>query len=139
MTEIQIVEQFLAALETGEVDAALALCADDVTYQNVPLPPARGLSEVGRQLRAMGKYTTGFEVRMINIAANGPVVLTERIDVLSRGSVSAEFWVCGTFEVHEGRITLWRDRFDFVDVLRGFVAGGARALLELLGGRDKRD
>ena len=130
MTEIQIVEQFLAALETGEVDAALALCADDVTYQNVPLPPARGLSEVGRQLRIMGKYTTGFEVRMINIAANGPVVLTERIDVLSRGSVSAEFWVCGTFEVRDGRILLWRDRFDFVDFTWSFVRGAVTALLD---------
>lgn len=124
MTEIQIVEQFLAALETGEVDAALALCADDVTYQNVPLPPARGLSEVGHQLRVMGKYATGFEVRMINIAANGPVVLTERIDVLSRGSVSAEFWVCGTFEVRDGKIVLWRDYFDWTT----FIAAGVKGV-----------
>ena len=39
--------------------------------------------------------------------------------------------MCGTFEVRDGRITLWRDRFDFFDVVRGFVVGGARALLEL--------
>ncbi|GGR50624.1 limonene-1,2-epoxide hydrolase [Nocardioides luteus] len=132
MTETQIVEQFLAALEAGQIDAALELCAEDVTYQNVPLPPARGLGEVGHQLRLMQKYTTGFEARLVNIAANGPVVLTERIDVLSRGAVSAEFWVCGTFEVREGKIVLWRDYFDWTTFVAAGVKGAGRAVFDMV-------
>jgi limonene-1,2-epoxide hydrolase len=64
-----------------------------------------------------------------NVAADGPTVLTERTDVLVFGRVRAAFWVCGTFEVHDGRITLWRDRFDFVDVVLAFVRGGLKALV----------
>ena len=41
MTEIQIVREFLSALEALDVDRALALAAPGMVYQNVPLPPAR--------------------------------------------------------------------------------------------------
>ena len=35
----------------------------------------------------------------------------------------AQFWVCGRFDVHDGKITLWRDAFDFVDIARGTLRG----------------
>jgi limonene-1,2-epoxide hydrolase len=65
---------------------------------------------------------------MHHIASNGPVVLTERTDVLGVGPVSASFWVCGTFEVHDGRITVWRDRFDYADLTWAVVRGSVAAL-----------
>jgi limonene-1,2-epoxide hydrolase len=128
-TEIDVVEDFLAALERLDVDAAVAMLDPDVVYQNVPLPPARGVRAVERQLQVLARYGRGFEVRWHNVAANGPVVLTERTDVLTIGPVSGAFWVCGTFEVRDGRIVLWRDRFDFVDLTWSFVRGGVEALL----------
>lgn len=128
-TEIEVVETFLAHLERLDVDAALALMSDDAVYQNVPLPPDRGKAAVGRTLRRMMAAGSGFAVVHHNIAANGPVVLTERTDILSVGKVDAAFWVCGTFEVHDGRITLWRDRFDWVDFTLAWVRGGAKAAL----------
>jgi hypothetical protein len=39
------------------------------------------------------------------------------------GPLRIQFWVWGRFDVHDGRITLWRDSFDFVDVLRGVARG----------------
>ena len=36
-----------------------------------------------------------------------------------------QFWVCGTFEVHGGKITLWRDYFDLFDF---FVKAPLRGL-----------
>lgn len=125
--EIDVVHRFLGRLQELDVAGAVALCADDVVYQNVPLPPARGIKAVRRQLRAMAKVGTGFEVEMVNIAANGPVVLTERIDVLRRGSFAMEFWVCGTFEVRDGKIVLWRDYFDWPTFLAAGVRGAGRA------------
>jgi limonene-1,2-epoxide hydrolase len=38
-------------MEDMDIDAALALCTDDVVYQNVPLPPARGRKAFEQQLR----------------------------------------------------------------------------------------
>ena len=123
-TEIDVVREFLGALERLDIDAATKLLAPDVEYRNVPLPSARGLREVEKQLRFLERFCTGFEVDYDNIAAEGPIVLTERTDVLVRGRFRAAFWVCGTFEVHDGRIQMWRDRFDFVDFTLAFVRGG---------------
>jgi limonene-1,2-epoxide hydrolase len=129
----EVVRAFLAALERLDVDAALDLCSDDVVYQNVPLKPARGKREVGRQLEVMTRYAKGFRVDYFNIAADGDVVLTERTDVITVGPVAAGFWVCGTFEVHDGLIALWRDRFDWVDFGASWVRGGAKAVARKLG------
>ena len=84
------------------------------------------------QLEGFARFASGFGVEHHNMAANGPVVLTERTDTIGLGDVEAGFWVCGTFEVHDGRITLWRDRFDFVDITAGLVRGLARALANRL-------
>ena len=127
-TEIDAVQAFLAALEAKDTDAALALLAPDATYQNVPFPPARGRAAIEKQLRWLERGIERFEVRYDHVASNGPVVLTERTDILTVGSVDIGFWVCGTFEVHDGQITLWRDRFDFLDVAWGVVKGAGRAI-----------
>jgi limonene-1,2-epoxide hydrolase len=50
-------------------------------------------------------------------------VLTERTDVLVFGPVRLQFWVCGVFEVHNGRITLWRDYFDIFDFTKAIGRG----------------
>lgn len=131
-SEISVVRDFLGALERLDIDAAVDLLAADVVYQNVPFPAARGKAAVERQLRWLARYGSGFEVSYDNVAADGPVVLTERTDVLVFGRLKAAFWVCGTFEVHDGRITLWRDRFDMVDFALAFVRGAVKALV---GGR----
>ncbi|MBX6388504.1 MAG: nuclear transport factor 2 family protein [Frankia sp.] len=129
----ETVTEFLAALEALDIDAALALVADDVIYQNVPLPPARGRAAVEKQLRWLARHSTGFEARVRHIAADGPVVLTERTDVLRSGAWSASFWVCGTFEVRDGRIVLWRDYFDWATFLAASVRGAGAALLARAG------
>ena len=128
-SEITVVRDFLGALERLDIDAAADLLAPDVVYQNVPFPAARGKAAVERQLRWLARYGSGFEVSYDNVAAEGPVVLTERTDVLVFGRLKAAFWVCGTFEVHDGRITLWRDRFDMVDFAMAFVRGGLKILV----------
>jgi limonene-1,2-epoxide hydrolase len=66
---------------------------------------------------------TRFEVKIHRIAADGAAVLTERTDALIFGGLRLQFWVCGVFEVQDGRITLWRDYFDFYDILKATVRG----------------
>lgn len=109
---IAVVESFLRALERLDLDAAEALLADDVVYQNVPLPPDRGKAAAMKTLKLFMRFGDHFEARIKNIAERNGVVLTERTDVLGTKDASLEFWVCGTFEVKNGRIVLWRDYFD---------------------------
>ena len=121
------VAAFLAALERLDLPAALALACDDMVYQNVPLRPAHGIPAVEKQLGWMLTHFTGFEARIRHMAADGPVVLTERVDVLKYRAWAAEFWVCGTFEVRDGRIAVWRDYFDWGAFLLASARGLGRA------------
>jgi len=134
-TEITVVRDFLDALQRADIDAAMALLHPTISYQNVPFPPTVGLARVEPLFRGIERWKLGFEVEHHNIAANGPVVLTERTDVLIVGGVRGAFWVCGTFEVHDGLITVWRDRFDFVDFTLSFIRGGILQLIQTVTGR----
>ncbi|MGH9139290.1 MAG: limonene-1,2-epoxide hydrolase family protein [Acidimicrobiales bacterium] len=133
-TAIDTVRSFLGALEAMDIDRALLYAADDIVYQNVPLPPARGRKAFERQMRFMARFGDGFEARLHNIAADGSAVLTERTDVLKSGPFEASFWVCGTFEVRDGQIVLWRDYFDWVTVGAAMVRGAVRAVFRALRG-----
>ncbi|HEX6569077.1 MAG TPA: limonene-1,2-epoxide hydrolase family protein [Acidimicrobiales bacterium] len=133
-TEIDVVRAFLGALEARDVDRLLDLSDPAIVYQNMPLPPARGMVAFERQMRWFERYASGFEARIHNIAADGPTVLTERTDIIEFGRLRAEFWVCGTFEVQAGRVVLWRDYFDYVDVTVAFAKGALRAIVAALRG-----
>jgi limonene-1,2-epoxide hydrolase len=117
-----IVERFLFAIQNEDFDTADALLTDDARWQNVGLPTIAGRQRIMKLLRS-GEGRAGFEVKFHRIAAEGTAVLTERTDVLVFKSLRLQFWVCGVFEVHDGRITLWRDYFDFFDMIKATVRG----------------
>lgn len=52
-----------------------------------------------------------WDVKIHRIVTDGTSVLTERTDAIIIGPFQAHFWVCGVFEVRDGRITLGRDYF----------------------------
>lgn len=115
--------RFLADMAAGRVDAAIAAFDDDVVYTNVGLATLRGRRRAGRVIALLDRPALGFDVQLTSIAADGGTVLTERIDELRIGPMRIRFWVCGRFDVSDGRITLWRDYFDNVDVLKGLARG----------------
>jgi limonene-1,2-epoxide hydrolase len=127
MTELtalntRTVEVFLHALQDQDFDTADAALADDLVYQNVGLPTIHGRQRAMKLFRQMeGKGR--FEVKIHRIAHDGTAVLTERTDALIFGALRVQFWVCGVFEVHDGRITLWRDYFDFYDIFKATLRG----------------
>ncbi len=126
-----VVEAFLSALAEPDIAAAAALLDDHVRYVNVGLPPIRGRRATTRVLGLLeGKAS--FEVYLHAIAADAGTVLTERTDVLVFGPVRLQFWVTGRFDVRDGRITLWRDSFDYLDVARSLVRGLAGAVVPVL-------
>jgi limonene-1,2-epoxide hydrolase len=121
-TNANTVETFLYALQAQDFATMDALLADDVVYQNVGLPTIHGRSRVVKMMRGMeGKM--GFEVKFHRNVAEGSTVLNERTDAMTFGPLRLQFWVCGVFEVENGQITLWRDYFDFLDMLKATVRG----------------
>jgi limonene-1,2-epoxide hydrolase len=118
----RIVEVFLNALQDADLDTAGAALAEDLVYQNVGLPTIHGRNRAMKLFSSLGA-ASAFEVKIHRIAADGAAVLTERTDALIFGPLRLQFWVCGVFEVHDGQITLWRDYFDFFDMLKATARG----------------
>ena len=116
------VEVLLSSLQAQDADGAAAVLDENLVYQNVGFPTIHGRARAVKLFRAM-EGRVGFEVKIHRIAVNGSSVLTERTDVLQFGRLRLQFWVCGVFEVHNGRITLWRDYFDMWDMTKALVRG----------------
>jgi limonene-1,2-epoxide hydrolase len=118
------VESFLNALQHLDYETAEATLDDNLVYENVGLPTIHGRARAIKLFRQMDGRAA-FEVKIHRIAADGAAVLTERTDALIFGPLRLQFWVCGVFEVHDGRITLWRDYFDFFDMTKALLRGVA--------------
>ena len=125
------VEVLLNALANQDTEGAGAVLDENLVYQNVGFPTIRGRARALRLFRSM-EGRLDFEVKTHRIAVNGASVLTERTDALVLGPVRLQFWVCGVFEVSDGRITLWRDYFDMWDMTKALVRGLVGALVPAL-------
>lgn len=120
----QTATRFLRLLADGDVDGAVDLMHPDVEYVNVSMPPMRGRERVRRAFhKAMGLSGTGFEVYLHAVSDDGRSALTERTDVLIWGRLRVQIWVCGRFDVVDGQIVLWRDYFDWANLVVAVVRG----------------
>lgn len=125
------VETFLYAVQDEDFDTVDSLMADTIVWQNVGWPTLQGRQRIVSLFRR-GPGRVGFEVKIHRIATDGNSVLTERTDALVIGPLRLQFWVCGVFEVHAGRITLWRDYFDMWDITKATLRGIAATVVPSL-------
>jgi limonene-1,2-epoxide hydrolase len=108
----EVVAAFIAAIERRDVDAAIELLADDCEYDNVPMGKVHGPGVVRSIIEPLLAECLEVEWPVIREAVAGSVVFNERIDRFRRTDGWIELPVTGVWEVHDGRITLWRDYFD---------------------------
>jgi limonene-1,2-epoxide hydrolase len=113
MTEsIDVVREFCDAWAKGDLDAIVAFFTDDAVYHNMPIAPVTGKEAIRQTISGFTAGVDSIEFRVLNLAADGNVVLTERVDVFVTPTVTIELPVMGTFEVVGGKIAAWRDYFD---------------------------
>jgi limonene-1,2-epoxide hydrolase len=110
MTAEETVLAFIEAWNRLDQNRIYALLAADVVYHNMPLEPVQGRAAVRDHLAQWPVDECEWE--LLNIAARGDVVLTERVDRFRRGEDRIVVPVMGAFEVADGLITHWRDYFD---------------------------
>lgn len=108
-----VVEQFFDACRDLNFERGITFIDEDCVYKNIPFHTARGKKSINRAMTAMQKTINVFDVEMIHISANGEVVLTERIDTVGGRFFNAEIPLMGVFVVKNGKITEWRDYFDW--------------------------
>lgn len=121
----QTVTAFLHALEAQDHNLVATLLAPDLRYTNVSLPTIKGGQRVATLFEKVLRRGTGFGVKIHSIATSGDTVMTERTDIIKVGPLYIRFWVCGTFQVRDSQIILWRDYFDWWDITRGTLRGMA--------------
>ncbi|MDX1695781.1 MAG: limonene-1,2-epoxide hydrolase family protein [Ketobacteraceae bacterium] len=118
----EVVERFFTACCALDFDGALELIDERCVYRNVPFHKARGKERIRRDLTLMAKGMTAFDVDMIHLAVSGNTVLTERVDTLTGRFFRAELPLMGVLVVENGKITEWRDYFDW-SAMMGKITG----------------
>ena len=117
-----IVTTFIDRLCAKDIDGALALVTDDVEYDNVPMTKVFGPAGIRETLTPFLAGCTAVEWVIHHQAAQGDVVMNERVDRFEMSGRWVELPVAGLFVVREGRIALWRDYFDMATFSKA-VAG----------------
>jgi limonene-1,2-epoxide hydrolase len=110
---IKLIERFCATWSGPSVDVPMIIefFTDDAVYHNMPIQPVQGKDAIKGVIE---QFMTPFERcdwQVLNIAANGDRVLTERVDKFI-GAKNVELPVMGTFDIKDGKISAWRDYFD---------------------------
>jgi limonene-1,2-epoxide hydrolase len=114
---IEVVRNFCAAWsdDMGANELA-AFFTDDAVYHNMPLAPVNGKQNIADNIdsyiRPGPPGIERIDFRVVNIVADGPLVMTERVDTFTLSNTSFELPVMGAFEVRDGKINAWRDYFD---------------------------
>jgi limonene-1,2-epoxide hydrolase len=114
---IEVVRRFCAAWSDNVGAAELAaFFSDNAVYHNIPLAPITGRQAIANNIatfiRPGAPGIESLALHLINIVAEGPIVMTERVDVFKVANRSFELQVMGIFEVRDGKIDAWRDYFD---------------------------
>ncbi|WP_076191359.1 limonene-1,2-epoxide hydrolase family protein [Mycobacterium sp. GA-1841] len=110
-----VVREFCALMERRDPNALRPLLADDAVYQNVGMPAFTGVDAIVENMGAQfSMFPDAYAFEIVNIASDGPVVLTERLDYIQApDGAKPAIPVMGTFVVgDDGRITRWTDYFD---------------------------
>ena len=118
MTPAETVAAFMKAAAQRDYDTALGLLADDVEYQNMPLPAVHGAAAVKDTLEMLLASAESSEWVVHRQVANDHLVMNERTDRFLVNGNWLELPVAGVFEVQDGRIVLWRDSFDLETIMK---------------------
>jgi limonene-1,2-epoxide hydrolase len=109
---IEVVQAFCDTWAKGDLDAIIEFFTDDAVYHNIPVAPVTGRDAIRETIAGFTAAVDSVEFRVLNIAATGAVVLTERVDAFITPTLTIELPVMGTFEIVGDKIAAWRDYFD---------------------------
>ena len=109
-----VVRDFCAAWTRRDIPELLGYFADDAVYHNIPVQPIKGKKAIADIFRAFFELMDVSILEVVNSAANGNVVFTERVDRFrfAKTGQRLDLPVNGVFEVRDGKIVAFRDYFD---------------------------
>jgi limonene-1,2-epoxide hydrolase len=121
-TPSDVVRSFCNAWSHLNVVELAEYFTDDAVYHNIPMDPVTGRDAIKSFIAGFAGSAEQIDFRVRHLVADGPIVLTERVDVFLMPNGKIELPVMGAFEVRDGKIAAWRDYFDlkqFMDQMAG--------------------
>ena len=108
----QVIRDFIAAWSRMDPDELAGFFTEDGVYHNMPARPVQGREAIRGFIAAFLKSWTATEWDVLNLVAQGDVVIAERLDRTMVGDKPVNLPCCGVFEMQGGKIAVWRDYFD---------------------------
>jgi limonene-1,2-epoxide hydrolase len=114
---LETVQDFMAAFieawPSADTTALGSFFREDALYLNGPLEPVKGRAAIEATFAQFMRVGGQVDVEVIHMMAEGPIVMTERIDHLTRADgTTASLPLMGVIEVRDGLVAAWRDYFD---------------------------
>jgi limonene-1,2-epoxide hydrolase len=122
-TPTETVRRFCAVWSNVDPDEIAEFFTEDAVYHNIPMDPITGRDAIKAFIAGFAGGAEKIDFRVRNLVGDGPVVLTERVDVFVLPTGKVELPVMGTFEVRDGKIAAWRDYFDLKQFMDQMAAG----------------
>lgn len=117
MTPLETVRAFNAAMEVKDYDTALKYVSATCEYTNIPMSTVHGPEGIRSVLEPFFAPTLENRFEILREATAGPIVFLERLDHHRLATGWVQLPVTGVYEVHDGRITVYRDYFDAATIL----------------------
>jgi limonene-1,2-epoxide hydrolase len=107
------VREFCELMVKRDAQALRGFFAKDAVYQNTGMPVTKGVDAIIENLAGQfAMFPDSYEYKVLNLAADGDVVLTERLDMIRTPTGVQGVPVMGTFVLSGGKITRWTDYWD---------------------------
>jgi limonene-1,2-epoxide hydrolase len=111
MSPKQTIVDFIAAARRLDMETFFGMLDENIHYHTGAKKPIFGRKSVRTDIEALGPITQ-LDWELVRVAAEGNVVMTERIDRSTINGKLIELPASGVFEVRGGKIVYWRDYFD---------------------------
>ena len=118
MSNRDIVNEFFDKWSRGDIEAALALCTDDVIWDNVPMKTIAGKSAVHGFLAKFAKGMSDIHYELRGVMEDGDRLMLEGVENYTKNGRKVSVPYMASFDFRDGRISAWRDYFDLATVER---------------------
>jgi limonene-1,2-epoxide hydrolase len=109
---IALIRRFIEACVRADPEEFASYFTEDAIWWNSPWQPVKGRDAIRETLRKGAQQMTALPWEIRHIAADGDVVMTERVDHFMVGNTRVSVPCMGVFELRDGKIAAWRDYWD---------------------------
>jgi len=109
---IAFIRRFIDSCVRADPEEFASYFTEDATWWNSPWQAVKGRDAIRDTLRRGAERMTALPWEIRHIIADGDVVMTERVDHFLVGENRISVPCMGVFELHDGKISAWRDYWD---------------------------